>query len=131
MTFQINQPLVLSTSAKKFLQESIDRPPGSVESIESIQLAIETKAGALFEFTKGSELYGVILISWQPNTSGKQYLNINILGGKEVRQWRGSLSKFIIELVRLTDSQLSFVSRKGWEKLFPELKVIGSMYTLR
>ncbi len=124
MKVKIERAYTISPLARKYLQESIDRPPGSVETLESIEEAVKTEAGYLIEFSD-KELLGVLLLSFE-----KPHININLFGGKDIMKWRDHLIDFIQSLCNDSGLTAVFASRKGWEKIFPELKVIGALYAL-
>lgn len=122
---RIMRRVAISPQAAKYLQKSIDRPPKSIETLESLQLALDSGLGYCYEFID-DKFYGVIVISFQ-----EQYLNVNIMGGRELKEWRDALVAFLKGLETETGTKLDIVSRKGLEKIFPELKQIGVRYTFR
>ncbi len=130
MSFLIKRSFLIPDIAVKFLEKTIKETPGCVDTIEEIVDAIDTNQLQLYLVKSRDEIYGAIVTTIVPNPHGKDIFNLSLLGGKRLREWRKELHQFIIDMPKETNTELCIVSRVGWKKIIPELKVIGYVYTL-
>lgn len=128
MMFNISRTYEISPEAATYLQRSIDNDPICVETLESVAEAVVTGQGQLYSVSSFNELYGIFLVSMVPRANQKDLLNVVLLGGDKIMEWKDALWNFILSMMEDSNSDLAFISRKGWEKVFPELQVVGSAY---
>lgn len=77
-----------------------------------------------FYLVKYSELIGAIYLEWTPGS-----LNIVLLGGDNIKEWRNEMHDFCVKLIRERGiSTIMFMGRYGLGKIFPQFKSIGMVY---
>lgn len=128
MIFQIARVSEVPDTCIPYLQEAIDRPPQSMQTIETIKNQLNDD-GRLYLILSGDEIYGImfVLLSYNPRT-GKDVFSPILIGGKYMELWKDSLWDFILE--ETLTCEFLLMGREAWGKVFPKLKRIGAIYTL-
>lgn len=128
-SFLIKRSFLIPPIAIKYLQDTISNTPGCIDTVEEIIEAIDSGAASLFLVEKNTEVYGVIFATIIDNPNGKNILN-GIMGGKNLKLWKNELLEFLRELTKITDTELCLITRKGWQRIYPEFRITGYVYTL-
>jgi len=75
--------------------------------------------GEIYTWSKGA-----VYIETYPDL-----LNVALLGGDDVNEWKGEFVKFIRNLLKEKGiKHVSVLGRQGWSRIFKELKPIGTLY---
>lgn len=118
----------LPPEAEVLLQKTIDETPACSETIESIKQDVATGESVLYLISEDEKIYAVMLGNLIE--AEKRYFNVYLLGGTQIEKWKDELLAFIKTILAYTDSQLLIITRKGWKKIYPELREIGSVFVL-
>lgn len=124
----ITQVHELPPEAEILLQKTIEETPACVETIGSIMEAVRTEQGFLWLIHENDKIYGAMFAHFIE--AEKRYFNVVTLGGVEMEKWQEELLAFVKRIKKETDSTMIIVTRKGWKKIYPELKEIGSVFIL-
>jgi hypothetical protein len=129
-SFQITRSFLIPPIALKYLEKTIKKTPGCVETIESVIEGMDSNQGFLYLVKQDEEIFGAIYAAFVPNPNGKDIFNLILLGGKSLREWKEDLRFFVKKTIRETNTDLCIVTRPAWGKYYPELKHVGSVYML-
>jgi len=107
------------------LQKTINETPACIETLEDIEANVAS--GSEWLFASDNVVFLCHLI--QAETL---YLNVSLLGGKDdtLHLWKDELLALIKTLTKETNSKLLIITREGWQRVYPELKQIGCVFTL-
>lgn len=62
-------------------------------------------------------------------TAKDKFLELPLLGGRELRSWRDEFVKFLFErAAEHKCTRFTMIGRKGFERLFPEMKLLCCVY---
>lgn len=76
----------------------------------------------LFTIDDGASFVGATVVTHEIHPRRK-YLSVHLLGGIHMREWADMVRKELKGLARgLGYDGLSLIGRKGWSKIFPDLK---------
>lgn len=76
---------------------------------------------------KRDKIIGCLYLEFHPDI-----MNITLLGGDNIREWRDDLVDFLIGLMRKKKlSHICVLGRNGWGGLFKELQPIGMLYVFK
>lgn len=124
--FILTDPDDLPFQCLKWLQISLDKTPGNTT------LLSEALGGnGLFYVVRNlnediSYHVGVIYLEWSPGA-----LNIVLLGGDNIKEWRNEMHDFCVSLIREKGIKtIMFMGRYGLGKIFPQFKAVGMVYVL-
>lgn len=109
-----------------FLKRTIEKDELGAESLPSIIEAVEKDAAIMFYIKEYDELFGVLVLAMSED---KKFLNVVSLGGKRLGKWRKELRDFVVNIAEKTQTRIVIISWTGWKKIFPELRVVGSVYS--
>jgi len=122
MTFRFERVPYGNTQARPFLENAVRRTPSPDKTLD------ETLAGGDVYLVSGDEPVGATYIEYTDIGYG-QMMNIVLLGGEKIHEWRADYAKFIRELMGQKNVRyLMVVGRSGWDSIFRELKPIGTVY---
>ena len=113
-------PDILVTEVKGYLLEALK---GSdeylwVDIINSLLLG----ESMLFTIDDGSSIVGATVVTHEIHPR-KKYLAVHLLGGVQMKEWVDMVRKELKGLAKgLGYDGLSLMGRKGWTKIFPDLK---------
>jgi hypothetical protein len=120
----------LTDEIKTILQKTLDEDPLCIDSLEQIEASLAAGNCIGFAVKTSDKIYGAAIISFEKNTQDKLLMNLSLLGGEDVRLWINTLMDFLLSVRDQTNSKLIIASRCGWKKVYPRLRVIGSIYTV-
>lgn len=119
----------LDPKAKHYLSEAVRRTPASTDRID-ITLELAKKYGEIYQVYSG-ELTGAVYILTYDTKEGKVVSPV-LVGGKNLSGWQKNLHDFLInEASKLDAVAIRFIARKGWGKLYPMCRNIGTIYELK
>lgn len=111
---------LLPFEALKFLQSAIDRTPAQ----DSTLWEVLRGGGEVFLMIDGGVI-GATYVEFHP-----EVMNIVLLAG-DVGKYRDEVYHFYIDLIKSRGVKNIFIcGRAGWGKLFPELRTIGTLFSL-
>lgn len=88
--------------------------------------------GEVYIVKNSSEVMGILYLIIQYTDLGK-ILNIPMLGGKKLKEWKEDLRGFIRKI--MMDNQVEqliiITNRMAWSKFFPELKQTDAIYSAK
>lgn len=94
-----------------------------------ILVGASTGEGLLCLVSNSDQILGVIYYL-KAQHGRSEVLNIATLGGKNIELWLKELFDFSYSLAQtLSCEKVIIMSRIGWQKKYPQLKVIGSIYS--
>lgn len=118
----------LSSEAASLLQKTIDETPACDETIEDLRAVVKAGESLLFLISDKNILLAAFLGHFIE--AEKRYFNVYLLGGDKMELWKDDLLAYLKHFTKTTSSELLLITRKGWKKIYPELKEIGSIYIL-
>lgn len=119
----------LDPKAVHYLSEAVRRTPASTDRID-ITLEMAKKYGELYQVYDG-ELCGAVYVLTY-NTKDGKVLSPVLVGGKSLSHWQQDLHDFLVgEANKLDAVAIRFIARKGWGKLYPMCRNIGTIYELK
>lgn len=124
--FILTNPDDLPSQALAWLQISVNKTPGGQNSLQEI---IEhcKKGNGSFYLVKSEKIIGAIYLEWMPDV-----LNIVLMGGDYIKDWRNEMNDFCVSLIRERGIKtIMFCGRYGLGKIFPQFESIGILYVLR
>lgn len=114
----------LPEKAVSYLDEAAKHPPAcEINATEALNLA---RVGYIdiYLVLRDRKLTGALCLM-----ANKGVLDIILLGGEQMVAWKDDLRAFIIDIMRKTGCKtLSVTGRKGFMRLFPELRPTGIVY---
>lgn len=118
-------------AALRYLEDAIEGTPHSVVNRDTVLMRAKHGIGQFYIVEKDNGVLGILYLMFYETEEGR-ILNINFLGGQNLRTWGDALRNFIRGLMMDTHaSELVVVGREGWIKFFPELRVTGAIYSAR
>lgn len=119
----------LDDKSKHYLSEATRRTPASTDNID-ITLEMAKKYGEIYTVHNG-ELTGAIYVLTYNTKEGK-VLSPVLVGGKNLGKWQSDLHDFLVgEASKIKAVAIRFIARKGWQKMYPMCKNIGTIYELK
>lgn len=74
------------------------------------------------------QIIGCFTLSLRPS-SNDLYLELPLLGGERIREWRDQLVEFILALgAKHSCTKFVMIGRKGFDRIFPELTLLTCVY---
>lgn len=115
--------------AIKYLDDAIKRTPGNVTKLETVLSNIKNKNGDLFLIEEDCRTIGIVyMIYYREN----KILCPVLVGGIERKKWQPELQVFLVNMAtNIKAKTIQFVARKGWKKLYPVCRDIGTVYELK
>ena len=122
----------IPAEAIQFLQDSIESPPHLSElTIDDIVEGSASGMGLVSLAIHEGELAGAIYYVLGVTIKGN-VLNLALMGGTRLDEWKQALFDYSVALhKRLGCVDVLIMSRPGWGRLFPDLKIVGHIYSLR
>lgn len=97
---------------------------------EDIIRKTKEEKGYLFLIKIRGEIFGIFYFIFK--SPENIYLDIQVLAGKKMPLWKDSFMAFVKNLMRNAGCEEVWITgRKGFEKVFPELKPVGTIYVGR
>lgn len=116
----------LNATSRHYLAEAARRTPASTDRIE-ITLEIAKKYGEIYEVYKSGLIGCIYVLTY--NTKEGKVLSPVLVGGKDMGLWQQDLYDFLVaEAKKLDAVAIRFIARKGWGKLYPMCRNIGTIY---
>lgn len=82
----------------------------------------------IYMITDFTDIIGCFTLSLRP-TRNDLFLELPLLAGKRLKEWRQHLVDFLFETAKDNHcTRFSMIGRKGFERLFPELKLLCCVY---
>lgn len=129
MSIRFLHTLYPQKNAIKYISDAIRRTPGNIETVESILAKIKNRQGDLFLIQKEKATIGIVYLEFYKKAS---VLCPVLVSGSHRKEWQRNLYIFLFDMRRTVKADsVIFVARKGWEKLYPMCKVVGSVYEYR
>lgn len=128
MKFDVSMTNQITPEITSYIQKAIDETPVCVDTIEEVMYGLNTGKVSLFTIKLDDELYGVMVAGLM--RKDKNYFNIIYLSGKDIKLWKDEFQKWVISTIKTLDATLVVIGRKGWDRVFPVLKEVGSIFTL-
>lgn len=121
--FILTDPDELSLQALEWLSVSVNKTPNGDTPLSEI-LERGRKGEGQFYLVRSDKPIGAIYLEWLPWA-----LNIVLLGGDYIKDWRDEFHDFCVRLLRERGIKtVIFVGRYGMGKIFPQLKSLGMLY---
>lgn len=121
-------PLPLHKKAYGYLQEACKRSQLSVLTAEQTIQQAQQRLASIYVVTDNHEIIGCFVLSLRLTPQDK-YLELPLLAGKYLKNWRTMLVDFLFEYANYNDcTKFTMIGRKGFERLFPELKLLCCVY---
>lgn len=125
ITFTLTDPDSLPFEALTWLKVSVNKTPDNDTNLFEIMDRARQGEGSFYLVKSDDIPVGAIYLEWLP-----WCLNIVLLGGDYIKDWRSEFHDFCVRLMRERGIKtLMFIGRYGMGKVFPELKSIGMLYT--
>lgn len=118
----------LHRKAWDYLEEACKRTFIDIFTVD--ELVEEAKAGrtSIYVVTDLENIIGCFNLCIRSN-HGRLYLELQLLGGKNLKLWRDELVQFLFLMAKQHGcSRFTVIGRKGFEKVFPELKLFCCVY---
>lgn len=110
-------------SAQPFLQSALEHTPGESESLSEV-----LGDGDVFVICS-DRILGATYIEYVDMPPYGLMLNIILLAGENLEEWRVDYADFIRGLMRQRGiKHLLVLGRRGWHRLFSELSPLGTLY---
>lgn len=120
--------LPLHKRAYEFLSSACKRSRLSVFTPEDVISQAKRKQLSIYLVIVDGEIIGCFTLSLRP-ARDDLYLELPLLGGKRLKEWRDELVKFLFEQAEAHEcTRFTMIGRKGFEKLFPEIKLLCCVY---
>lgn len=129
MTIEFVRPEITS-DILGYLQSASDY----MGNIFPVSRALEqnlTGQGEIWAVCEKDAVLGAFFINFVTNETGR-YVNLPLLGGKNMDHWKEALSQFLNQRCR-DEKAVAFtlLGRPGWKKAFPELEHAGCVMIKR
>lgn len=130
MEFRLIDPDEISEQAKKYLIDAIASTRIDLFDIDDYLDAARRKKSMIFG-AFDEELTGCFTVEIKA-AKDKKVLMVSILGGKDLKLWRDNLVAFLFDIAsRNKCTDFSIIGRKGFEKMFPEVKLDACIYSVK
>lgn len=126
VTFRRIEAKELPPLAIQFLQEAINRTPGSTARLD-LTLDMAAKGFGDLYLIEDGELIGCMYILTYTAKARKVVCPV-LIGGRNMRKWHAEAEEFVIAGAKRINALIRAVGRRGWRKRFPQSKVIGYIY---
>src|SRR6185503_1418195 len=114
--------------ALKFIENAVKRTPANTAKTQEVIKNIRSNYGDLFLVLNNYRTTGIVYIHTYYTDNGKVICPV-LVGGEKIREWQPNLRTFLIEMKERTNAfSIDFIARKGWHKLYPECRNIGTIY---
>ena len=125
--FELKDPASLCIQSLNFLEEACKKSQLSILTVANcLQVAREGKA-FIYEIYD-EQLIGCMTLSIRESGTHR-YLELPLLGGRNIVLWRDDLVKFLFEQAKKHNcNKFTMIGRKGFERLFPEMRLLCCVY---
>lgn len=118
----------LHKRAYAYLEKACKRSRLSVFTPEQAISQARKNLASIYLITEGQEIIGCFTLSIR-TTSKDKYLELPLLGGAGIGRWRSMLVDFLFQYAEYYHcTKFTMIGRKGFEKLFPEMKLLCCVY---
>lgn len=117
-----------SEIAIRYIKIAVKRTPANTAEASALIRNIRNNKGDLFLILDNYNTVGIVYIITYPTVEGRIICPV-LVGGENIKLWHNDLRRFLIDLKQRSKAiAINFIARKGWERLYPECKNIGTIY---
>lgn len=117
--------------AVKFIENAVKRTPANTAKSSVVLRNIRNNKGDLFLILNNYNTVGIVYVLTYSTAEGRIICPV-LVGGENIKEWHDDLRKFLIGLKQRSKAiAINFIARKGWERLYPECRNIGTIYEFR
>jgi|SRR6185369_7467479 len=119
----------LPLEAELMIRRAVRRTPCNILGEDEVLERVKLGLGSLYLVKDNHKLIGIVHLFWFIGVKEK-ILNIELVGGNGIHNWKDELRKFIRQLMTHNNVKLLIINgRKGWGKIFPELKTESTTFS--
>ena len=119
----------LPAKAITYLDAALRRTPANCDTLPEILASLPQSMAQIYLIYDGEEMMGATILQQYDASDGK-VLSPLLLGGRHISSWRGAYQAWLSSMADSMNASIEFIGRRGWGKLFPMYKEIGTVYHL-
>ena len=120
-------PLEVIHYLDRAVKESLTSDLNTIDAIAYVRLGL----GDIYFVTMDDEIKGAASFVYGKANCGK-ILDIALAGGDEFLKYRHKAHEFMLNVAKSNDcKEIWTMGRKGWGKIFPKMRQIGVVYSLK
>lgn len=130
ITFNRTPVNELSIQAMGYLDRAIKRTPASTSRLD-VTLKMAQTYGDVYVVMEDKIMMGAVYLLTYNTDEGKVISPV-LVGGIKLSHWQNDLHDFLIGQAKAINAvAIKFIARKGWHKMYPMCKNIGTIYEFR